>query len=197
LWSLVPGEKLGYTVKRLALACYGVTTQTAVIQFDMARGIDVLTKFGMPKLTTVGIPPYPAPNAFIYETDVSKLPGDGSPVLARKKSKAIWQLDPDSDQLARDLERMQYRIERATEYFLLSRSEGKAQSPLIPIYQRTSIRRAPGCYARLIFKRLKAKLASRRHAKAGRLHPPSRWGSRELPQSPGERTPPPRPGRAA
>jgi hypothetical protein len=168
LWSLIPGQRLGYTAKRLGLACYGVKRQTAVIQFHMARGIDVVAKFGMLRLTTVDVRPHPAPNAFAYEIDVSKLPSDGSPITPSKRKKAQWQLDPDSDQLARDLERMRRGVERGTRYFLLARPSGKARSPMIPVHQRTLPHRWAWARAKLLVSNAKARRAARRRARYGR-----------------------------
>lgn len=165
LWSLIPGRRLGYTAKRLGLACYGVTRQTAVIQFQMARGIDVVSKFGMLRLTTVDVRPHPAPHAFAYEIDVSRLPSDGSPMTTSKRKKAQWQLNPGGDQLARDLERMRRGVERGTRYYLLARSSSKARSPMIPVHQRTPAHSWVRARAKLFVSNAKARRVARRRTR--------------------------------
>jgi hypothetical protein len=165
LWSLVPGKRLGYTVKRLGLACYGVRKQSAVIQFQMTRGLDVIAKFGMLRLTTVDVRPHPAPHAFIYEIDVSKLPVDGSAVQPSKRRKAKWLLNPDGDNLAKDLERMQRGIVRGTRYYLLARTAGKASSPMIPVYQRTLPHRWLWASTKLLCKHAKSQRAAKRRTR--------------------------------
>ncbi len=164
LWSLVPGEKLGYTVKRLALACYGVTAQTAVIQLHMSRGLDVLAKFGTPKLIRMDVPAHPAPHALVYELDVSELPPDGSPVPAAPARKATCQLDPDGADLGRDLANMQREIEQGTEYYLLPRSSGRVRSPMIPVCRRARLRRRLWFSGKTLIRQARARRAGRRRA---------------------------------
>ena len=137
LWSLVPGCRLGYTVKRLGIACYDVRKQSAVIQYRMARGLDVIAKFGMLRITTADVRPHPDPPAFIYQIDVSKLPHDGSPAPECAFSKAKWHFDPDSDELYRDVARLKYWIKRGTQFYLVPRPAGRVTSPVISVYQQT------------------------------------------------------------
>ncbi len=172
LWSLVPGERLGYTAKRLGLACYGVKKQSAVMQFGMARGIDVVAKFGRLRLTTVDVRPHPAPHAFAYEIDVSQLPADGSAVTDGRRRKPQWQLDPDSDQLASDLDRMRRGIERGTRYYLVARSIGNSCSPVIPVWQS----RAPHRWMRARAKLFVSHVRSRRDARRRARYPGRREG---------------------
>jgi hypothetical protein len=167
LWSFIPGQQLGYTAKRLGLACYGVKKQTAVIQFHMARGIDVVAKFGMLKITMVDIRPHPAPHAFAFEIDVSKLPSDGSPVTVSKRKKAQWQLNPDGDQLARDLERIRRGVKLGTRYYLLARPSGKARSPMIPVHQHTPPQSWAWARAKLLVSNAKARRVAKRRARYG------------------------------
>jgi hypothetical protein len=155
LWSLVPGEKLGYTVKRLALACYGVTAQTAVMQFRMSRGVDVLTEFGTPRVTSVDVPSHPAPHAFIYELDISDLPPDAAPVEVSQARKATDEIDPYGADLRGHLARITRDIERGAAYYLLPRSAGRTYSPSIPLERRTRLLRTIWFGSKLVVRTLR------------------------------------------
>lgn len=137
LWSLIPGCRLGYTVKRLGMASYDVRKQSAVIQYRMARGLDVIAKFGMLRLTTADVRPHPDPLAFIYQIDARNLPGNGAPARDGAFRTAKWRIDPQSDDLYRDVARLKYRIKRGTRFYLVPRTAGRATSPMIPVYQET------------------------------------------------------------
>lgn len=161
LWSLVPGQRLGYTVKRLGLACYRVRSQTAVMQFSMARGVDVITKFGRPSITAAHVRPHPLPHAFIYELKVNRLRPDASPIRPRPRHPTPRQLDPGDPELAHQLQAMQREIERGTQYYLLQRSAGKARSPIIPLYRRTLVHRAIRYRGKLLLARLRRRARAR------------------------------------
>lgn len=155
LWSLVPGEKLGYTVKRVALECYDAQMEAAVAQFGSARGLDVNAKFGWVRLIEPYVPAHPAPGAFAFETDVRKLAGDGSPLREKGKVRWIKELDPDAAELAFRQQRMRREITRGARYHILPRGQ-ETKSPLVPIGRRF------GVYARILWWALD-KMPSRKH----------------------------------
>jgi hypothetical protein len=130
------------------------------MQFSMARGIDVITKFGRPSVTAAGVRPHPLPHAFIYELKVNRLRQDASPVRFRRNP-TPRQLDPGDPELAEELQAVQSEIERGTQYFLLQRPAGKARSPIIPLYRRTLIHRAIRYRARFAIKRLRRRNRTR------------------------------------
>ena len=133
LWSLVPGRGLGYSVKRLALECYGATSESAVAQIGMARGLDVSTYFGRLRVTNAFVRAHPAPGAFAYEIGVRTLPRDGGRVLAVKHPRWIKELDPEDAGLADRLRRMQHDIDHGARYYVLPRQAVGTKSPLVPV----------------------------------------------------------------
>lgn len=138
LWSLIPGEKLGYTVKRIALKCYDAQMEAAVAQFAMARGLDVNAKFGWLRLIEPYVPVHPAPGAFAYETDVRKLPGDGSPVREKRKTRWIKEFDPDAAELAARQQHMRSEMRWGARYYVLPR-DNETKSPLVPVGRRFGV----------------------------------------------------------
>jgi len=128
------------------------------MQFSMARGIDVITKFGRPSIIAAGVRPHPLPHAFIYDLKVSRLRPDASPVRPRRKYPMPRLLDPGDPELADELQSLERQIERGTQYFLLQRSAGKARSPMIPMYRRTLAHRVIRYRGRLLLGRLRQRL---------------------------------------
>ena len=170
LWSLVPGKQLGYAVKRIGLECYGVKRQSAVLQFSMGRGLDVITKFGIPRITAVDVRAHPSPSAFIYELDLANLPaGQAGLRTSRRRPRAQWELSPDSDELASQLRQMRYRLDRGTRYYLLPRPTAKTTSPKIPIHQRTCPADWLFAHALLLFKNARSAYSARRLARYTRV----------------------------
>lgn len=170
LWSLVPGKRLGYTVKRLGLECYGVKRQSAVMQFSMGRGLDVITKFGRPRITAVDVRAHPSPSAFIYDLDLAKLPASGASYpTGRSWWRARWELSPDTDELAMQLAQMRYRIDRGTRYYLLPRPTAKTASPKIPIHQATWPHHWLAARRRLVFNEARSAYLTWRRARYTRV----------------------------
>ncbi len=135
LWSLVPGGKLGYTVKRIALACYGARTEAAVAQFGMARGLDVNADFGRLRIIQPYVPAHPAPGAFAYEIDVRRLPADGSPLRDKGKIRWVKEFDPNASEVQARQQRMRREMKQGARYYVLPRGR-ETKSPLVPIGRR-------------------------------------------------------------
>jgi hypothetical protein len=138
MWSLVPGEQLGYTVKRIALQCYGAQMEAAVAQFGMARGLDVNAKFGWLPVIQPYVPAHPAPGAFAYEIDVRRLPGDGSPLREKGKIRWIKEFDPEATEIRARQQHMRHEMKRGARYYVLSRGD-ETKSPLVPIGRRFGV----------------------------------------------------------
>ena len=133
MWSLVPGERLGYTMKRVALACFGVETLAGVTQFHRSRGLDVNSKFGNIEITNALVRAHPAKSTFTYQVNIADMPSDGRPRLAaiiREPKMILDPLDPDLDTRLHDIQR---RIEHGARYYILPRSATKTISPKVPI----------------------------------------------------------------
>ncbi len=133
MWSLVPGERLGYTLKRVALACFGVDTLVGVTQFHRARGLDVNSKFGNVEITNALVRAHPAKGSFTYQIKVADMPGDGQPRPATTVHQPKMILDPLDTELDRRLEDMQGKIEHGARFYIMPRSATKTLSPQIPI----------------------------------------------------------------
>ncbi|HXW45292.1 MAG TPA: hypothetical protein VEL03_10930, partial [Streptosporangiaceae bacterium] len=133
MWSLVPGERLGYTMKRVALACFGVQSLAGVTQFHRSRGLDVSSKFGNIEITNALVRAHPAKSSFTYQINVANMPSDGGPRLMANipEPKIILDpLDPDLDRQLRDIQR---QIDHGARYYILPRSATKTISPKVPI----------------------------------------------------------------
>jgi hypothetical protein len=133
MWSLVPGERLGYTMKRIALACFGVETLGGVTQFRRSRGLDVNSKFGDTEITNALVQAHPAKDTFTYQINVADMPADGRPRRAARLRAPKMILDPGDKDLDRRLRDIQGQIEHGARYYILPRSTTKTISPRIPI----------------------------------------------------------------
>jgi hypothetical protein len=133
VWSLVSGQNLGYSLKRLALASYRATRQVGVTQFDHIEALYLHPKFGKLRITCAKLGAHPAPHTFSYEVDLRFLPNDGSPADPAQMPAPNSQIVVDDD-LDGQLTAVQTAIERGEEYYVLPLSKADVDARTIPIY---------------------------------------------------------------
>ena len=141
-WSLIPGEGLGYTVRRIALACYRATTEIGVTQYDNAPALAAQTKFGRLRITKTRLSLHPVPLTFVYEVDLTGLPPNGDPAPEFEPCEFMEEIDMTNASLDDKLEEIQQGIDAGACYYLrpsLKTLDGK------PTIYRTERARCTNC----------------------------------------------------
>ncbi len=130
-WSLIPGEGLGYTVRRIALACYRATTEVGVTQYDNAPALAAQSKFGRLRITKARLSVHPVPHTFAYEVDLTGLPANGDPAAESDPAEFVEEIDLDDASFGSKLAEIQQEVDKGACYYLRPPSRTGAGKPAI------------------------------------------------------------------